>query len=152
MEQSPSWEANSHPASQEISHLLWNPKFHYRVHNGPPLLSQINPVHIFPQCFPKIHSNIIPSNSRSSEWTFYFRFSNLNIVYISHLFHACYMPHASHPPWFHDPNNIWWRLWVVKLLTVQSSPASCHFLPLTPKYSPQHPVLKTPSIYDPTSA
>jgi len=30
MEQNPSWEANSHSASQEIPRLLWNPKFHYR--------------------------------------------------------------------------------------------------------------------------
>jgi hypothetical protein len=27
---------------------------------------------------------------------------------------------------------------------MQSSPASCHFLPLSSKYSPQHPVLKHP--------
>jgi hypothetical protein len=26
-EQSPSWEADSHPASQEITRLLWNPRF-----------------------------------------------------------------------------------------------------------------------------
>jgi hypothetical protein len=36
-----------------------------------------------------------------------FRFSTQNIVYICHLFHACYMPHPSHPPWFYRPNNIW---------------------------------------------
>jgi len=32
----------------------------------------------------------------------------------------------------------------MKLLIMQSSPASCHFLLLRSKYSPQHPVLKKP--------
>jgi hypothetical protein len=32
MDQSLSSEAKSHSASQEIPHLLWNQKVHYRVH------------------------------------------------------------------------------------------------------------------------
>jgi hypothetical protein len=73
IEQDPSWEANSHWASQEIYRFLWNPKVHYRVHKSPPLipvLSQMHPVHTFPPYFPKMHSNIIhPSTPKSSEWS-----------------------------------------------------------------------------------
>jgi hypothetical protein len=56
MQQSPSWEADSHSASQEIHRLLLDPKIHYRVHNSPPVgpvMDQLSLAHtIMPVLWP----------------------------------------------------------------------------------------------------
>jgi len=49
---------------------------------------------------------------------------------------------SSHLPWFHHQDNIWWRVHIMMLLIMQSSPFPCYFLLLSPIYFPQHPILK----------
>jgi hypothetical protein len=75
--------------------------------------------------------------------SFPFRFPKQNTVSIFNLSHARYMPRQSHPLWFDHTNNIWWSVQVTKLLIMQSSLASRHFLRLRPEYS-HYPRLKHP--------
>jgi len=62
MQQSTFWEANQFSASQEIPHILWNPKVHYWLHKFPPpvsILSQLDPLYAPTSHLLKIHLNII---------------------------------------------------------------------------------------------
>jgi hypothetical protein len=44
------------------------------------------------------------------------------------------MPVPSNPPWYNHPNNIYWRVQIMKLLIMQFSLTTWHFLPLKSKH------------------
>jgi hypothetical protein len=124
MEQSPSWEANSHSTSQGIHHLLWNQRLTDVFTRACQWslswdsCSQSAPFH--------------PVSLRSiltlpSEWSLPFRFSDQNFVYISQLFHVCCVPYPFNP-WFGHPNNMWWSVQVMKLLIKRLHKSKCHFV------------------------
>jgi hypothetical protein len=99
MKQSPSWEANSCPASQYISRILWNLKIHYCIHISLPLvpiLRQINPFLSHTSHFFKIHFNsILPSMPRSAKW--YLSFLQVFLPQCRmHLFCIPYMLFLAH--------------------------------------------------------
>jgi hypothetical protein len=104
MEQIPSWEANRFEAGQEIPHILWNRKFHHRIHKcSPPvsILSQPNSVHTPTSHFLKIHLHIIfPSMPWSPHWSLSLGFPHQNPVHTS-------PPHPSlsHSSRFYHPHN-----------------------------------------------
>jgi len=60
----------------------------FRVQKSPlltPILSQMNPVHVLPNNFFQIHSNIIlPYTPRHSERILPFKLLEQNFIYISH--------------------------------------------------------------------
>jgi hypothetical protein len=118
MQHSSSWEANRFPASQQIPHIIWNSKVHYRTHNCPPpapILSQINPVHTPTSHFLKNQYNIIlSSTSTSSNWSLSLRPPDKNAVNSSPLSDTCYMSWLCQASRFDHPNNMWWAVQIIK--------------------------------------
>ena len=93
-----SWEINSSSASQEILHVLWESKVHFRVHKTRPtipVLSQMNPVRVLPSYFFKIRSDVVPT-APDFQVVSFLQVPPPNSVCMSRLLHTCSMTHPSH--------------------------------------------------------
>ena len=109
------------------------------------MLSQLDPVHTVTSYFLKIHLNIIfPSTPVSPKWSLSLSFPHEKLLYTSPLPHARYMLCPAHSSWFNHPNNTGLGVQIIQFLIMQLHPLPCYLVPVRPKYSPQHPILKHP--------
>jgi hypothetical protein len=119
MEQSPAWEADRFVVSQEIPHILLNPKVRYHIHKCPPpvpILRQPNPAQTPTSHCLKIHPNIIvPSTPDSPQWSVSLRLPYQNPIHAFLLPHPRCMPRAYHSSRFYHPHNIGWGVQIMKL-------------------------------------
>jgi hypothetical protein len=144
MKGSPSWEADSHSAIQEISRLQWNTKVHYRGYMSPPLiliLSQMHPVHTLPPCCLKIYYNIIlPFKLSSSQWSLPYCFATTSLYefFISSIRVTSHSFDMMTVIIFGEAYN----LWSSSLYSLLQFPTT--FSPLMSNYSSQNPFLKRP--------
>jgi hypothetical protein len=65
-------------------------------------------------------------------------------VYASPLPHTRYILRPSHFYLFYSPNNIGWGVQIIHHLLRQFPLLPSYRVPLRPKYSPKHPILKHP--------
>jgi hypothetical protein len=139
MELTNTWEATSCVATWWILSILWNPKVHYHIHKSLPLswarsIQSTPPHSISPRSILILSTHLhrcLPSG------LFPCSFPTNNL-------YSCYMPHTSDPPRLDYFNYTWQRIQITKLLVMQFSPPTHHFIPLRSKYPPQHPVPKHP--------
>jgi hypothetical protein len=104
------------------------PSPHSRKLATDPILIQLNPLHPPPMQSPKIYSNpIIPSTPQSSEWSLSFGLLPPKPCTLFSPF-PC-VPHATPTsfPRLDLPNDIFGWVQVMKFLTLQLPPSSCHF-------------------------
>jgi hypothetical protein len=108
MEQKTSREFKRFSANQDIPHILWKTKVHYRIHNCKPpvpIMSQSSLVQTPiplpenpPSCYPPINPCLFQVCS-------FHMFHHQNPVYASKISRTCYMPRRSHSFRFYQLNS-----------------------------------------------
>jgi hypothetical protein len=81
-----------------------------------PILNYMNPVLTLP---PNLRSIVMLLSNVLLDFitcSLSFKFYEQNLVCISHFFHACFMTHPFHSPWFDWPNNVRWRAQILNFL------------------------------------
>ena len=109
-------------ATQDVSCILCNPKVYYRVHKRPlplPILRQIDPVHA---SLPTYRKSILILSFRLRlglpNCLLFFQVFHQKLTCTSTLPHTCYMPYSFQFSWFNHPNDIWWGVQSIKLLSM----------------------------------
>jgi len=127
MQQSPSLEYKSFTSSQEIPHILWKPKIHYRMHKCPPpvsILCQSNPYSISRRSVLILSSHLHLGSSKRS---FSVKSFHLNPLGTFPLFHTCHMHRPSHCSGLDQPSHIW-RTCIANSRSAKITELSfCHF-------------------------
>jgi len=117
MKHSTSWETNRSSAGQEISHILWNPKVHFRIQKRPPTVAiWTRPVQSRPP-----HSTswipilILSSHLRLGRLSVPFpsSFPTKTSVYTSLISHTYHMPLPTHFSWSDHQNYTWWGVKII---------------------------------------
>ena len=120
---------------------------HSQVPPSVPILRQLDPVHSPTSHFLKIHLNIIfPLTAGSPKWSLSPRFPHQKPVRPSPLPHTRYLPRPSHSSRFYHPHDMGWAVQNIKFLITEFSTFPCYLIPLGPKYSPLHPILRHPQL------
>jgi hypothetical protein len=130
MEQGSYWEADIPSVRQEITTFYATrmnlTMFTTACHSLCPVLSQLDPTHIFTPYSSVIHfKNIVsPSMSESHKWPFPFRFTGPFCMHFSYLSCVLHSPPISY--WFGNPGDIF--LWSSLLCSFLQHPVTSCFL------------------------
>jgi hypothetical protein len=125
VQQNLSLEADSRIVRQEIFHISWNPEVHHRFHKILPIVPILNEMKpfdtpsiliVYSHLYWILPSGLFPSGFPSKSVRIYL------------LPRTCHMTRPSQSPWFDYLNNIWCRIKIMMLLTIQCTPASCYCL------------------------